>query len=107
MSDLDTMNCLPCGLHTPNRTAYYDGKRCLHPGTEACRRMAERLRERAQAFPPRWMERELKLTLSIGVAQWRGASDDASAVLARADEALYRAKASGRNRVEADRANHG
>lgn len=39
------------------------------------------------------------VTLSIGVAQWSGAgAEDASALLRRADEALYAAKAAGRAR---------
>jgi len=45
---------------------------------------------------------ELSVTLSIGVAERQG--DEPMAVtLARADTALYQAKAGGRNRVEADR----
>lgn len=39
------------------------------------------------------------VTLSVGVAQWSGAgSEDAAALLRRADEALYAAKAAGRAR---------
>lgn len=41
-----------------------------------------------------------RVTASFGVAAWRPA-DDGEALLRRADEALYRAKAKGRNRVEA------
>ncbi|MGJ7544682.1 GGDEF domain-containing protein [Variovorax sp. LT1R16] len=41
-----------------------------------------------------------KLTVSIGMAAFQGASDTLDAMLARADAALYRAKAAGRNRVE-------
>lgn len=64
--------------------------------------VADRLRERCQALPPRWQDEVLPLTLSIGVAQWGGADDDLTALLARADAALYRAKQSGRNCVEAE-----
>ncbi|MEE2525132.1 PleD family two-component system response regulator [Hyphobacterium sp. HN65] len=45
----------------------------------------------------------LNVTVSIGVAQI-APGEDGDSVLRRADEALYRAKASGRNRVVADEA---
>ena len=41
------------------------------------------------------------ITLSAGVAE-RAAGETRDALLARADRALYRAKASGRNRASAD-----
>lgn len=41
-----------------------------------------------------------RLTVSIGMASFRGAADTLDAMLARADAALYRAKAAGRDRVE-------
>lgn len=44
--------------------------------------------------------RELSCTVSIGVAQWRGdEADGIHEVIRRADEVLYKAKESGRNRV--------
>jgi len=39
-----------------------------------------------------------QLTMSYGVVQWRE-GDDAGGLLARADQALYRAKADGKNTV--------
>ena len=39
------------------------------------------------------------LTVSLGVASWAGGADRVEAILDRADRALYRAKAEGRNRV--------
>ena len=45
---------------------------------------------------------ELNVTISIGAAILRPGQDDGAAILARADAALYRAKANGRNRVEFD-----
>jgi diguanylate cyclase (GGDEF)-like protein len=76
----------------------------LLPGTTGAEALplAERLRERAEALPPRWQDRAMPLTLSIGVAQWRSGGDDLQSLLARADAALYRAKAAGRNRVEGE-----
>lgn len=41
----------------------------------------------------------LLLTVSLGVASWRGGEDGVEAMLERADRALYRAKTEGRNRV--------
>jgi diguanylate cyclase (GGDEF)-like protein len=43
------------------------------------------------------METETKVTVTIGVAEH--AKDDVTAVLARADQALYRGKTAGRNQV--------
>jgi diguanylate cyclase (GGDEF)-like protein len=57
------------------------------------RSLAERLTFRiASTGTPR-------VTVSIGVAEARAASEEAEETIRRADEALYRAKASGRNRV--------
>ena len=46
----------------------------------------------------------LNITISIGFAKIEGADDNAETLLQRADQALYRAKGSGRNRVVADAA---
>jgi two-component system cell cycle response regulator len=47
---------------------------------------------------------QLAVTISIGVTATEGAGDSAEAMLRRADQALYRAKRDGRNRVVADAA---
>lgn len=70
-------------------------------GTEGATRFAERLREMVEAHPfSRGAQGTLHLTASIGVASfpsmgWETVED----FLAGADQALYRAKAEGRNRV--------
>jgi two-component system cell cycle response regulator len=46
----------------------------------------------------------LHITISIGVASLDGAHDTQEDILKRADQALYRAKRDGRNRVVADAA---
>ncbi len=76
----------------------------LLPGTALAQAQdaAERLRERVQALPPRWQEQAVALTLSLGLSEWGGAADELAALLERADTALYRAKAAGRNRVESE-----
>jgi two-component system, cell cycle response regulator len=63
--------------------------------------VAERLRRRiaAEPFPIDRGQRTVPVTLSIGIAALRGHDDDAAKLLKRADQALYRAKRDGRNRV--------
>ena len=41
----------------------------------------------------------MTVTVSIGVAGYEGMGDRASDILKRADQALYRAKHEGRNRI--------
>lgn len=76
----------------------------LLPGASLAqaREVAERLRERVQSLPLRWQDEAVALTLSAGASQWSEAGDELAALLARADAALYRAKAAGRNRVEVE-----
>ncbi|HWZ09577.1 MAG TPA: diguanylate cyclase [Xanthobacteraceae bacterium] len=68
--------------------------------------VAERLRRRIAAEPFAIHEgaRSIPVTISIGIAALRGADDNAAGVLKRADQALYRAKRDGRNRVVPDAA---
>ena len=58
-------------------------------------RAAGKLREAPLVLPS---GEEMGLTFSAGVGQWR-AGDDAQGLFRKADEALYRAKAAGRNTV--------
>ncbi len=70
-------------------------------GMAEARAIAERIRERIEATPFEVLRqtRSLPVTVSIGVAV-RGAEDGSPGdVLRRADDALYEAKAAGRNRV--------
>ncbi len=68
--------------------------------------VAERLRRRiaTEPFPIQQEMRLLDVTISIGIAGLHGADDNAAAMLKRADQALYRAKRDGRNRVVPDAA---
>src|SRR4029079_11120707 len=63
--------------------------------------VAERLRRRiaAEPFGSQKGSRNLTVTISIGIAALSGKDDTAAGVLKRADQALYRAKRDGRNRV--------
>jgi two-component system cell cycle response regulator len=68
--------------------------------------VAERLRRRiaTEPFPIQQNSRQIEVTISIGIAALGGAEDDPGAMLKRADQALYRAKRDGRNRVVPDAA---
>jgi two-component system, cell cycle response regulator len=67
--------------------------------------VAERLRRRiaSEPFPIQKGARTIEVTISIGIAAL-GPNDNAAAVIKRADQALYRAKRDGRNRVVPDAA---
>ena len=68
--------------------------------------VAERLRRRiaSEPFPISQGSNAVEVTISIGLAAYASASDAAANILKRADQALYRAKRDGRNRVVADAA---
>jgi len=68
--------------------------------------VAERLRRRiaSEPFPIHKGAGKVEVTISIGLAALSGPDDSAANVLKRADQALYRAKRDGRNRVVADAA---
>jgi two-component system, cell cycle response regulator len=68
--------------------------------------VAERLRRRiaAEPFPISQGSKSIPVTLSIGIAALRGQDDNAASLVKRADQALYRAKRDGRNRVVPDAA---
>jgi two-component system cell cycle response regulator len=67
--------------------------------------VAERLRRRiaSEPFPIQQGGKMIEVTISIGIAAL-GRDDTAATVLKRADQALYRAKRDGRNRVVPDAA---
>ena len=61
---------------------------------------AERLRGALQSTPVALRDgQQIHITVSIGLTQWSPDDSDIDATLKRADAALYRAKATGRNRV--------
>lgn len=63
--------------------------------------VAERIRRKiaSEPFAIQQGEKRLDVTLSIGIASLGATGDNAAAMLKRADQALYRAKRDGRNRV--------
>ncbi|WP_322069866.1 sensor domain-containing diguanylate cyclase [Paraburkholderia bannensis] len=74
------------------------------PGADAeqAHRIAEQLRLRfeRQDFEHAWRLQPVPFTVSIGVVTREAGEHDVEALMKRADRALYRAKNSGRNRVE-------
>lgn len=65
-------------------------------------RVAERVRADVEACRVEAAGERLSVTASIGVAAFERGTPDADDVVRRADEALYRAKERGKNRVEVD-----
>jgi diguanylate cyclase (GGDEF)-like protein len=69
-------------------------------GIEDARTLSERVRRMIADKPVDVGPMPVPATLSIGLAVFDPLRDDADTLVARADAALYRAKAGGRNRVE-------
>lgn len=65
------------------------------------KKIAEQIRAAIEAANPKLNEIHIKLTISLGVSSLSlSGEDNMDALLQRADNALYEAKAQGRNRVE-------
>lgn len=73
----------------------------LLPGCDTfdAREVAERLRATVEGLRLNEKEEVASFTVSIGISAWRHGEDTWHDMLRRADEALYRAKREGRNRV--------
>lgn len=67
----------------------------------ACR-VAEHLREDLAGHPVSWQGATIHVTASFGVTSLAPGESDPAVLMARADEALYRAKQDGRNCVRVD-----
>ena len=68
---------------------------------EGGRQMAERIRGEVEALALSHQHKDLKVTISMGLAVYRQDGDNKDELISRADQALYRAKHEGRNRVVA------
>lgn len=98
-------NCLETTFRSEDVPCRFGGEEfiVLLPGADAAlaARRAEEIRRKVEAITVRYIEKNLpKITISIGVAVFPEAGDNPQVVLKAADEALYRAKENGRNRVE-------
>lgn len=96
---------LPTGLRSRDRPGRLGGEEFVvvlpDASVEQAEQIAERMREAIEFTPASTSAGELRLTVSIGVSEAMDSSDSVTALLDRADAALYRAKASGRNAVVA------
>jgi diguanylate cyclase (GGDEF)-like protein len=70
----------------------------------AARRIAERLRDEIARTTIWFGDSPIRVTVSLGVAVAGAADQSIEQVLVRADTAMYRAKADGRNRVDVEEA---
>lgn len=70
----------------------------LHADAEQAMQGAERVRAAIAATEFIWHDKVIPVTVSIGVATLQESDSDIDRLLARADNALYRAKSAGRNR---------
>ncbi len=76
---------------------------CPNCDEECASGIAERLRDLVSEEPLVTPEGSFKVTMSLGVAAVNGGGHDADSITRAADQALYRAKELGRNRVELHR----
>ena len=61
--------------------------------------VAERIRRAVESTPIYHEGQEMRLTISVGIAEKGPDTTSVADVIASADEAMYRAKSEGRNRV--------
>ena len=73
----------------------------LFPGATVSQaeQLAESLRNLLASNPLPHDSGSIPISMSVGVARWRGPADELSQLLLRADAALFQAKVQGRNRV--------
>jgi len=97
------------GVRGTNLVARFGGEEFIivMPGTDlkGAAAIADRLRCEVAGKPFTHKSKpDLEMTVSVGVAAFRGAGDTADGLILRADKALYAAKRDGRNRVVAEAA---
>ena len=88
-------------IRHPDVIGRYGGEEFLvvlpHSTSNAAVEQAERLRKHVQTLTIQSGDMEIKLTISLGIAQYKPHRENWQEFLSRADAALYRAKNSGRN----------
>ncbi len=68
-------------------------------GTDGSRDVAERIRDSIARRPLELRDKSVSITVSIGLASYPNDGHGMDTIMQRADEAMYRAKTEGRNRV--------
>ncbi len=93
---------LQANIRQSDLLARYGGEEfvVILPGADPslARQLADRLRVALSEQPFHASKERIPITISFGVATWRK-SDTAETLFGRGDQAMYRAKRSGRNRV--------
>lgn len=93
---------LQCDVRIDDTLSRYGGEEIaiLFVGAtiENATEIVERLRQDVAASPMLVGDQAIALTISAGIAQWQP-GEDVGTMIGRADEALYRAKRGGRDRV--------
>ncbi len=69
---------------------------------DAASKVAERIRKSVEEARPRWGDKTIPVTISLGVATLHPSEAIPDAMVRRADDALYRAKGRGKNRVSTE-----
>ncbi len=99
--------CIKNNVRAMDMPARYGGEEFIVLMPEAdlnsALEVAERLRRSVEQTEFRASAKDFfKLTISVGVTQWKAQDNTLEPTIRRADSALYRAKELGRNRVESD-----
>ncbi len=66
---------------------------------EKAKEIGERMRATIEKHPFSFGGTDIPITISIGVTEWKGETDEFDKLLQRADQALYASKEGGRNRI--------
>jgi diguanylate cyclase (GGDEF)-like protein len=102
----DVATRMATGARSSDIVGRYGGEEFLiiveNATLDVVRDLAERIRIRVLADPFMENAEKLFITLSLGVAEARP-EDSAESLIERADQAMYEAKAAGRNRVRTER----
>ncbi len=98
-------NVFNASIRSTDVLARYGGEEfcCLCPETniESAKDLGERLRKKTEESTFAFNEKNLKITVSGGVAETKNGIPSVEFLLEKADKALYIAKKSGRNRIVA------
>ena len=66
---------------------------------KSARIVAERIRKLAEHLPVEWEDQTIQFTVSVGLAEFHSSFGEYMNWVEKADQGLYEAKESGRNRV--------